>query len=191
MRVFTVQPPTVMRQIQEQGVVYSVFHKAIPQQRHWHDFKRPYQFIYQNYGQRKHYTFGWDQGLFWAYDRFDYFSEGYYRAMAANRASRYLLTLDIPDETCLAFNSSAWNSCLNHGNLLQRHEQKPEGYDWALMFAPNAVQIMAADYRLFYPEDAAESDETLVGTVREVVFPYIRAKWVQKAKHFRGKRSLL
>jgi hypothetical protein len=187
MRVYTIQPPAIVRQLHTQDIVYSLYHKALAQKRHWESFKRPYQFIYDSYTQQKEYQFGRDQGLFWAYDRFSYFDHGDYRLMANKRASRYLLSVELPDDFGLAFLSSAWDICLNQGNLLESNWHQPEGYDWPLMFAPDAVAVMAADFRRHNPDEATDGDEQIVGTTRQVVFPYIREEWVQAEKHFRGK----
>ena len=189
MRVFTIQTASVVRQLHNQHIVYSRYHKALAQQRHWEMFKRSYQYIYDSYAQQKHYTFGYDQGLFWAYDQFEFFAKGDYRVQATKRSSNYLLTIDLPDDLGLAFNSTAWNISVGGRNLLESNEDKPVGYDWALMFAPDAVPVMAADFRQHNPDDALDSDEQIVGATREVVFPYIQADWIQEAKHFRGKAN--
>lgn len=189
MRVYTIQTASVVHQLRTQPIVYSRYHKALFQQRYFEMFKQPYQYIYDKYREQKKYSFGPDEGLFWAYDQFKLFADGYYRMITNKRSSNSLLTLDLPEDLSLAFNSTAWNMCVIRFNLLYSNKDKLMGYDWDLMFDPEAPTIMAADYRRRYPEKTTMSDEQIVGATREVVFPYIQADWIQGAKHFRGKAN--
>lgn len=76
MRVYTIQTASVVHQLRTQPIVYSRYHKALFQQRYFEMFKQPYQYIYDKYREQKKYSFGPDEGLFWAYDQFKFFSDG-------------------------------------------------------------------------------------------------------------------
>lgn len=189
MRVYTIQPPNVVRQIHQYGQVSSLWHKAMVQQRGWRDLQGQYVFVYDTYAREKHYQFHYDQGLFWADTEFTDLEHGRHRTLAYKRASRFLLTLDVPDAELLSLNRTAWDIMLLQSNLLESNADKPLGTDWDLLFSPTVEAVMAADYRKHHSEESDASDGDLIGAEREVVFPQIKEEWIQHEKHFRGKQT--